>query len=47
MRRYIVNRHTSDQLLPEVKGQDIFDLSLIRSVAEKIAESGWLLRSSL
>mmetsp|Transcript_70854 Transcript_70854/g.86917 ORF Transcript_70854/g.86917 Transcript_70854/m.86917 type:complete len:264 (-) Transcript_70854:7-798(-) len=31
----------------QVNDRDIFDLSLIRSVAEKIAASGWLLKSNL
>ncbi|CAK8991840.1 unnamed protein product [Durusdinium trenchii] len=28
-------------------GRDIFDLSLVRVVAQKVAESGWLLKSNL
>lgn len=31
----------------EVDGRDIFDLSLVRDVAQQVAESGWLLKSSL
>eukprot|EP00434_Breviolum_minutum_P013686 symbB.v1.2.012065.t1/scaffold825.1/size159525/6 len=31
----------------QVNDRDVFDLSLIRSVAEKVAASGWLLKSSL
>lgn len=33
--------------LCEDSGRDIFDLSLVRVVAQKVAESGWLLKSNL
>ena len=31
----------------KVGDRDIFDLQLIRTVAEKVAENGWLLKSNL